>query len=330
MTAPKNKPIEPGIYFNLPEDVYHADPALGSTDVRKLLMSAPDYWWGSWMNPNRPEDKDDTVARLRGRAIHKIVLEGEEPFLRLYARRADDLPDASASEKTALTKSEKARAAKEGKDLLHGADYDRAMITGAMISKNPHTADAFSLTGMGRSEVSVFWTEHVKFGDKTVPVPCKARFDKLRPRAIGDLKSIANIRGRDFPAACRYAISDWRYDIQVAHYMRGRAQVPAFIRAGKIGGGGGTKEDGEYLAAVAAAKSWAFVFVFFQSEGAPITWGTILSPENPMIAEISNRDRQFALERFVQFTRKFGTDMWVLAEPLAELDISEMPPWFAR
>lgn len=341
-TAPTR--FAPGIYFDMPEDIYHADPALGSSDVRKMRRSGPDYWWSSWMNPNRPPDSGDTPAKLRGRAIHKVVLEGQPAFDRLYSRRRDDVADATSGDKSAVTKAEKLRAASEGKDLLHGDDWDRAVITGAMIRKNPHLATAFD--DSGRSEVSVFWEREILVpvlaADGNIPidgkpamikVPCKARFDKLRPRAIGDLKSITNMRGRDFVVACRNAISDYRYDIQAAHYLEGRAQVSALVKAGAMferDGKPALPDRHEFCANVAKAKTFAFVIVFFQAEDAPITWGAILSPANPMI-EVANRHREEALQRYADFMQRFGpNEMWLLAEPLAELDISEMPAWYGR
>jgi hypothetical protein len=33
-----------GIYLNLPEDDYHADPALSASGIKKLLQSPADYW----------------------------------------------------------------------------------------------------------------------------------------------------------------------------------------------------------------------------------------------------------------------------------------------
>ena len=81
---PKPKPFDPGIYFGLDENAYHADPALGSTDMKKLAESPPDYWFESSHNPMR-EPSEDTPSRLFGRAVHKFVLEGRGAFESTYA-----------------------------------------------------------------------------------------------------------------------------------------------------------------------------------------------------------------------------------------------------
>jgi hypothetical protein len=52
-----------GIYLNLPEDDYHADPALSASGIKKLLQSPADYWFTSVHNPDR-EDKD-TAATVK-------------------------------------------------------------------------------------------------------------------------------------------------------------------------------------------------------------------------------------------------------------------------
>jgi hypothetical protein len=303
----------PGIYFGLDETEYHAHEALGSTDIRRLLRSAPDYWWNSGMNPHRPPINPDTEARARGKAMHKLVLEGDTGFDRLYKRRPDDAEGASSSDKGNLTKAAKKSLA-PGQTLLHGDDYDRVRIAGAMISKHPDLGDAFT---NGMSEVSVFWERG--------GVLRKARFDYLKRRGIGDLKSITNTRGIDFPAACRNAIAAYRYDIQTAHYTEGREALARLQADGLVYG----DHDSEWLSRVAASPEFAFVFVFFQSDDAPITWGTIVSPKNPIVPYARIFIEQ-ATDRYLDFKNRFGTEMWLMTEPLAELSMEEMPAWYGR
>lgn len=303
--------IEDGIYFGLNEDTYHADPALGSTDLKRLLASGPDYYWHSRMNPLRPKDTV-TPARLFGRAVHKIVLEGRESFEALYVRRPDDLARLTAKERAVL--------APNGQDVLDGEDYDRILVAGALITKNPDLATAFS---GGMPEASVFWTETNSDG---FTYRLKSRFDYLKVRGIGDLKSIRNTRGIEFPAACRRAIADWRYDVQACHYLRARTLIAAMVAAGRLFG----DHDPAFMQAVAASEEHAFQFVFFQATDAPITWSTAISHGNPML-EYAGADIARALLTYRRFMDAFGPDqMWVLQEPVNELDVGEMPAWFGR
>jgi hypothetical protein len=349
--------FQPGIYFGLDADAYHADPALGSTDVKRLLVSAPDYWWHSRLNPARPEDNGDTPSMIFGRAVHPMVLEGREKFAGLYMREPSGegliVSDEDASrwiaENTSripedvktLPKSKagkialihqidpgvpildaiKRNAAEAGLTILKGDDYDRIVVASQMISRNPELARAFD---GGISEVSIFWEQPVP--EAGTVIRCKARLDYLKVRAIGDLKSIRNVSGVPFPSACRRNIANYRYDVQAAHYMRARSTLPGHVAAGAVFG----DHDPEWLARVAAATEYAFAFVFFQSTDAPITWACSLSPGNPIL-EFGELDADRALLTYARFLERYGADAaWILADPIAELDLSEMPGWFGR
>lgn len=310
----------PGIYFGWDEDEYHADSALGSSDMRNLLLSPPDFWWGSAAhNPEWEQDEnDDTPAKVRGRAMHKLVLEGEAPFAKWYARGPKQDPDATPAEKSAATKAAKKDLA-PGRTLIPQKDYDRIAIAGAMITKNPKLAGAF--TG-GLSEVSVVWDRKVE--DRTVR--CKCRLDYLKPRGIGDLKSITNVKKIEFRRACRESIANYRYDIQAAHYLEGRRAMRDLYAAGAVHGA----HDEELLERIMASKTFAFQFVFFQAAKAPVTWSTILSPANPMI-ENANNDLILASENYLRHLDAFGpSDIWLILDEPGELTFDEMPGWFAR
>src|ERR1017187_4825962 len=110
----KLKPLVPTAGFGLDEVHYHLDPAVGSTDIRRLRRSAPDYYWHSWMHPSRPpvDEVKPTPARLLGKAMHKLVLEGQAAFDRLYVRRPDDEDGATSADKSAVTKAVNAAAEK--------------------------------------------------------------------------------------------------------------------------------------------------------------------------------------------------------------------------
>ena len=51
MNQPQGLPE--GIYFGLSDDEYHNDPALSHSGMTKLLVSWPDYWVSSCLNPER-------------------------------------------------------------------------------------------------------------------------------------------------------------------------------------------------------------------------------------------------------------------------------------
>jgi hypothetical protein len=298
-----------GIYFNLGESDYHADPALGSTDLKRLLASGPDYWYWSPLNPDAPQ-RELSPFLIFGRAIHKIVLEGSQAFHSRYVRRPDGIDR--------LTPKRKAVISANGEDILDGDDYDRIMVSAGLIAQNPDLAAAFE---GGMPEVSVFW-EHLLDGEFVIR--CKARFDYLKIRGIGDLKSIRNIYGAPFAEACTRSICNFRYDIQAAHYLEGRSMIGQFVRDNQVYG----DYDAAWLNRVAAAPSYAFQWVFFQAEGAPITWSKSLSPGNPIL-DIAERDRYKAMQTYRDFSQKVPAgQMWLSHEPVEELNINNMPSWY--
>ena len=205
-----------------------------------------------------------------------------------------------------------------GETVLDGDDYDRILISGELIAENPDLAAAFE---GGVPEVSVFWEQPL---DDGLIVPCKARFDYLKVRGVGDLKSIRNAFGRPFGEACMRHIVDYRYYIQAAHYLAGRGELAGLVADGAIYG----DHDPAWFKRVADCQAFAFQWVFFQAEGAPITWSRSLSPGNPILA-MGERDRHKAMQVYRDFKQSFSEgEMWLLQEPVTELDINDMPRWF--
>jgi PDDEXK-like uncharacterized protein DUF3799 len=302
-------PVRRGIYFDLAEDDYHADPALGSTDLRRLLASGPDYWWQSPLNPNPSEHKPSPSLEF-GRALHKLVLEGQQAFSVRFVRRPDDLARLDAKTKAKLCPNDET--------VLAGDDFDRIMVSAELIAKNPDLAAAFE---GGIPEVSVFWEEVVE----DFVVRCKARFDYLKIRGVGDLKSIRNYMNRPFAEACGRSIVEYRYDMQAAHYLRGRAEIARMVALGLVFG----DHDSAWLKRAADCRAFAFQWVFFQAEGAPITWSKSLSPGNPIL-DIAERDRLKAMQTYREFKQSFAdSEMWLLQEPVTELDINDLPRWYS-
>jgi hypothetical protein len=291
--------------MDLDDREYHNDTALGSTDIRRVLASPCDYWWCSPHNPLRPDDSP-TPSQLFGRAVHKFVLEGEAAFLSEYA--ACDLPG-----NTKGGKEERAAIEAAGRAPLRRDDYNRILLSGQMIRANPHLGEAFS---GGMSEVSVFWK-------REDGLRLKCRFDYLKIRAIADLKSIRNTRGIDFVEACCRSVAQWQYPTQAAHYFDGRRAMRALWQEGLVYG----DHDAEWIKRAVNSQEYAFVFVFWQAEGSPITHAFSLSPNNPIL-DTARKKIEAALQRYKEFEAKFGlAEPWVLTEPVVELDINDLPYW---
>lgn len=303
------EPFADGIYFGLDEQAYHDDLALGSTDKKSLLTGETTYWWNSPLNPMR-EEKEETPAIIRGHAVHKFVLEGDLAFKRIYGRC-----EYKGTIKAGIAEREDFKG--RGMVPLAGKLYDRVILAGSIIRLNPHVADAFS---GGQSEVSVFWTENVD----GMEVRQKARFDNLKVRAIVDLKTHDPREDLGFIPSCMKAIKDRNMPLQAQSYLIGRQHVARFVADGAVYG----DHDSAWLKRVAASTESAFVYCFWSSKGAPLTWGGYFSPGNRKLQE-AQVDIDRALKRYVAAVREFGPDTaWIRPIELNEIDADDVDNWY--
>ncbi len=328
-TEPRKK-LADGIYLGLPNDDYHADDALGSSNLRDLLKGANLFWHKSRMNPKRTPDKK-TDAKIVGNATHRLLLDGEEWFEAEYVRGPYGPNDdhLSGPEKGALTKAAK-KTLLEGQELLSQEDYDFVVGCKAVLDQDPQLKGCLD---NGLSEVSIFWT-------RVDGVRCKARLDKLKVRGIGDIKTIANERERPLEEACYLDFSTYRYDIPAAHYMEGRRQMAHLLASGKVfvNAEPMTKDDKDadkilsFLAQCVAVKAFAFQLVFIPKKGAPDAWSTVLSPGNPVL-DGAARDIETAIEIYKDAAKRYGTDgskRWLPGHEVEELDPARLPFNFGR
>jgi PDDEXK-like domain of unknown function (DUF3799) len=330
--ANRTEPLPDGIYLGLDEATYHADPALGSSNLRNLIKGANIYWYDSPLNPNRQPDKI-TDAKIFGKGMHKLLLEGSAPFQAIYVRRPDDDEDASSADKTALTKAAK-KNLQDHQFLLKGAEYDFIRAVKGIIDNDPE------LTGCldnALTEVSTFWTR--KDGTRL-----KSRTDVLKLRGYGDIKSIANERNHEMGQACRYAITQYRYDMQIEHYNEGRAQLARLLDKGAIYFATtpasklpapiaeGPKRAIAFLEKIAAQDSFAAQLVFVPKLGndnastkAPDAWSCVISPKNPGL-KVARDDIETALMIYHDAMKKYGPDKpWMPGRAVSELAWEEMP-----
>ena len=306
--APAMLEHDDGVYFGLPEDEYHSDPAFGSSDMKKLATNPASWWFGSKFNPNR-EEQEQTPSQFFGTALHKCILEGRLAFEAKYAPA--DFPGnikAGIEERKAIIAS--------GKLPVKRDDWTRIQTAGATVRANPHLAEAFS---NGQPEVSIFWTD-------TSGIRKKARIDFLKIRASVDVKTASNERDIAFPLACRAALASYRYDAQATHYHDARAAMPALVASGAVHG----EHDPAWLQRVCAVEEWASVIVFIQSKGAPLVYPVSISPGNPII-EVARVLLRQAEENYREWAGRFGLDTpWVLVDPVEELMMDDLPYYFAR
>jgi hypothetical protein len=331
---------EDGVYFGLSETSYFSDDALGSTDIKRLLLSGAEYWYHSLRNPHRPNE--DTRARRNGRAIHTCILFGRETFDKQYTCELskDDYPDAlvtvddikrelravgctvsgSKNELTARLRQEGeyvfwdellAEQAASGREVLKREDYWRIVDAEQNIRNMEELSACFV---NGAPEVSVFWTiDGVRF---------RARFDYLRLNSIIDLKSYSNLRGKDPQIAVNDSLFNYKYDLQASHYLTGREHMRRLIRAGRVFG----DMDRNWLQKLADVDDYLFTFVFYQMNGAAISEAVNIVPGS--IPEgAASVDVGRAIDRYKQYQARFGDGQWFHMAKIRTLTDDQIPAW---
>ena len=357
--APPDHPIEvrhdlvqaSGVYFGLDEERYHAALALSASGIKSLRVSTLDWFMRSPLNPEGDEDGDNE-ARLIGRAYHRRICEGRSAFAACYHAAIDpgDYPGAlrTNEELTAaiaraggpvrgvrgLRKAQLieqllaldpqalawdrlvAQHAVEhtGKILLPAPVIHRIEVAAMMIEAHPQLKKAF--TG-GAPEVSVFWV------DGETGVPCKCRFDYLKPRAIVDLKSF-EARGLQLDKAIARAVALYKYNIQAALYLRGAEEARGLIAEGRVFG----DADPALMRAIHDANERTFLFVF-QSKGvAPVARGKVLAPGS--VLDIGKLEVEQALYLWARCWETFGVEPWVDVSDITTFEDTEFPAYLVE
>lgn len=180
-----------GIYYDLSNDDYHADEAIGSTTIKSISVSPANLYFNPF--------KGSKSSHI-GTAIHAALLEPE-----LYKREFIQLPD--SDRRSAEYKS----AAKE-----YGADF---VLVGSEVESINRMFDSSRLNddfmsyleSKGHSEVSMFAT------CPRTGLNLKCRFDRLsdsHPYPL-DVKSCRDAGQRGFSQA----FGQYHYHVQAAFYL---------------------------------------------------------------------------------------------------------------
>ena len=213
---------EPGIYKDVPLDLYHSSelfggvPSISSSGLRSIFNpSAPQpaspahYWAKSAYNPDRAdEDADEKKSFVMGRALHHLV-GAQRGFKELFVVRPVKLPDigeriAKPWQGNRTACKEWMKAQKEaGRSVLTPEDVEK--LEGMAISLGKHPLVA-SLSG--QIEHSYFWR------DKETGIWLKWRPDSTPTDSADfvDLKGTQDVRWHKL----MLAISQYGYHMQGA------------------------------------------------------------------------------------------------------------------
>lgn len=218
--APTPTITKPGIYFDVPEDVYHADPcaegpSLSSTVAKLMVSRSPLHAWYAHPRLNKSlllKPEESTPAKDFGSVVHTLLLGQGRPFKEIVA---DDFRTKAAKEAR-----DEAQAAGLIPILSHRLEAANALATAAR--------DQIAATWLaplfekGRSEVTMVWRD-------VEDVLCRSRVDWLPEAAMaGGHITLLDIKTTGESAASydwqRHAY-DMGYEIQSELYSRGAKEL---------------------------------------------------------------------------------------------------------
>lgn len=193
-----------GLVHGLDEIAYHSGPELSSTGAKTILRAPALYQW----QQEHPYHSDTFDL---GNVVHGLVLGAGWPVVVVEAD----------SWRSKAAQDERRVAREAGRVAILLAEYQRAVAMADAVGSHPIAGPLFK--GDGQSEVSAFWT------DSDTGVRCRARFDRLNPGQIVDLKTAADAN----PASFGRAVAAFSYDLQAAWYTEAHRAVaddwPEFV-----------------------------------------------------------------------------------------------------
>lgn len=212
----------PGIYSNVPSDVYHRKfdlfpgPSISSGPLRRL--EEPDVnlekFYLSYPGNPAYQQEPDKAAWVYGRAAHHLLL-GEAEFREHFIVRPDTYPDDPSKPWHGSSNSCKkwlGEAALSGKSVVSIEDIHNIRGMAEKLAAHP-TIQAGILNGL--VENSIFWKRRITLPDgRTVVIWLKSRPDAIPTDAnmLADFKT-ADKAG---PLAARKAIGEYGLHQQMA------------------------------------------------------------------------------------------------------------------
>ncbi|EUB97243.1 hypothetical protein PMI07_000819 [Rhizobium sp. CF080] len=299
-----------GIYFGLPEEIYHADTAIGSTSFMQLAKD-PCKWQYDRLRPRKSDPKYLTW----GRAWHCRVLEGKAAFEERYANPPvpSDYPDALNTtdqikeflrmhgQKLTGNKPELMARAREldecppffdeilarwyfdhpDHETLDDRQVQEIEDAVANMTRDPTLASVMVAGSLisGAAELSIIVTIN--------GVRRKCRLDYAIPPAgdrvkslIVDLKSFDTYKGGTHEQAGIFKVYDMCYDIQVAAYMELFQEAKKLLAYGAVYGD--APRDG-------------FIKSLLEGDGVEWVWVMIRKDSGmiPVTLSIDTADRMF-------------------------------------
>jgi hypothetical protein len=334
--------LRDGIHFDLDEDEYHADPALGSTDLKDISIDPVDWQFDRLSKA----DREESDALVFGRALHCRLLEGRERFRDKHCVVLDMPKDALATHQDMQRWLRKANRPTQGtrdeliwrirqadphaiitdvleeqwRELNQGRqtltrEQLRRIETAVEWMQNDATLSAAMQDGAfahGAPEVSIFHTYR--------GVRLKARFDYLLGHAIIDIKSFAPIFKIRPSTAITKAIVNFRYDLQCAAYVKAWHAARTLYDRGRVFG---SKDQQELLKRVYANANPLWIWVFVKTTSAPQGYVRQLDFEQPVFRTAAQQVED-AINTYRSMRDQHGVDrVWPAQNKPTSLDTTD-------
>lgn len=351
--------IEDGIYFGMPEAVYHADAALGSTDLKDILANAVEWHAAerneAWIAARRAMltkkeiEREDmvSVGKRFGSALHTIILEPDTFEDRYAVEQAT--PSHIPRTKQEINDCLVAVGQQPLRTALAMVDYQAACrMHGVMLEDDWRNEQA--IENADREVLSPRWHRSLQlirralerhstagkflsngraevsvFWTDETGLRLKVRFDYLRIRTVADLKSYAWREGTETVSCFVAAVRKLAYDFSAAHYMDARVNVlPRLVSEGRMFSGDVSEAadvDRHFLAQVAAYDKPRWWWIACKTTGVPEV-DAVEMPQDLIQYSAAQTQVEYAKQAYRDMRAKFGDDddqMWMMDRGLIRL-----------
>lgn len=257
---------QPGIYFGMPDEVYHSIHACSASGLKKLSVSSMDYWANSVLNLEKEEPKPlgELSGKELGRAYHTRICEGPTAFYERYYVKLDQATARfnaeAAGKKLCVTIADLRVAIDDAGGKPKGTSKDGLIEQLFDLDADAHIWDHMQAKHEEQNEGKIpistklhrrieiaaamiagdpqlkdaFTGGHAEVSifwyDERTGIPCKARLDYLKLNWLVDLKSFSNKAGKPVQRAIDMAISYEKYFIPVVFYLEAIAAAKKLIR----------------------------------------------------------------------------------------------------
>ncbi|EBA9763370.1 exonuclease VIII [Salmonella enterica] len=194
--------IQPGIYYDIPNEVYHAGPGVSKSQLDDIAVCPAFYQW----RKSAPVDTEKTKALDMGTALHCRLLEPDEFKKRfIIAPEFNRRTTAGKEEEKAFLES----CENSGKTVMTAEEGRKLELMYGSVMAHPGCRAL--LEAEGKTESSIYWT------DTETGELCRIRPDKFLTNSplILDVKKVA-----DMSRFARH-VEEFRYHVQAAMYCEG-------------------------------------------------------------------------------------------------------------